>query len=488
MIDYQKYDAVGLATLVKENKITPTELVEEAIKQIKTKNTALNAVVRLRKKEAMDEALSVDLTLPFAGVPILLKDLGQDILGELNTAGAKLLQNYRSDVDSHYTKKIKEAGFIIIGQTNSPEFGFKNITDPKLFGNTNNPHDQSRSPGGSSGGSAAAVASKMVPIAGSSDGGGSIRIPASFTGLVGLKTTRGKTPVGPNKGRSWQGAAVDFALSRTVRDTAAFLDIMETEQLSSAFFCPKYKKGYLNLIDKPIEKPLKIAYSTTSPVGSSVSKDAILAVENTVEYLRKQGYVVEKVDVLVDGNALIHSYFLMNGGETAAMMENLAASMGREVVREDVELMTWAIYQMGTNVSAATYSRAIHQWDLAAESMSKLFETYDLYLTPSTADVAPKHDDLTLDEALIYKLETIQGRQPDEQIALIHEMFKDSLALTPFTQLANLTGGPAISLPLHLTADELPLGVQFQSEKGREDLLILVASFFERSPLWKGVL
>ena len=486
-MDYQNQDALALAQLIKAKKISPEEVLEAAFQQIETLNPSLNAVVRTRKEKALAELQTLDLKAPFAGVPILLKDLGQEIKGELNTAGARLLKDYRSSFDSHYTKKMREAGFVIIGQTNSPEFGFKNITDPILYGKTNNPWNKAHSAGGSSGGSAAAVASGMVPLAGSSDGGGSIRIPASFTGLVGLKVTRGRTPVGPGTGRKWQGAAVDFALSRSVRDSAALLDCLQVVEESAAFQTPLFSGKYLDLVQQPTKKRFRIAYTTQSPVGTAVSQAAKDAVMKAVDYFAQEGHFVEEKDNGIDGIHLMRSYFLMNGGETAAMFSNLENALGRTITEKDVELMTWAIYQMGKSVTAAEYSRSLALWDQAAEMMAHLHQSHDFYLTPSSADLAPLHDALQPDETMKSKLLAIEALTPKNQQALIYEMFEKSLAVTPFTQLANLTGQPAISLPLHMSQEGLPMGVQLMAAKGREDLLFIIAKELEESSLWRGV-
>ena len=243
-MDRQK-DALYYTELLRTKKVSPEELIVDAFKKIDRENPRYNAVVHTRREKALHEARTRDFgnTL-FGGVPILIKDLGQDLAGEPSTSGSQLLRNYVAPRTSHFIEAIEKAGFIVIGQTSTPEFGFKNITDAVIHGPTRNPFNRDHSPGGSSGGAAAAVASDMVAIATASDGGGSIRIPASFTGLVGLKPTRGRTPVGPGAYRGWQGASISFALTKTVRDTAMMLDALQTIQAAAPFQTPLFPSSH----------------------------------------------------------------------------------------------------------------------------------------------------------------------------------------------------------------------------------------------------
>src|SRR5699024_4569774 len=215
---YMNSDATDLYSKLQKGDITSKDLVDLCFQQMEKVNPTLNAVIHQRKSDALDEATLNNMTGPFAGVPFLLKNISQGMEGEPLTSGTRLMEGVIAETDSHLVKKLRDAGFIMTGHTNVPEFALKNITEPELYGPTRNPWNTEHSPGGSSGGAAAAIASGIVPAAGASDGGGSIRIPASFTSLFGLKPTRGRTPVGPGAGRQWQGASIDFALSRSVRD------------------------------------------------------------------------------------------------------------------------------------------------------------------------------------------------------------------------------------------------------------------------------
>lgn len=478
-------DAWLLASLIKQRRISSEELVKDSFRKIEQWNPELNAVTHLRKEKALAKSRAHHLSdKPFGGVPVLLKGLGQDMEGEASTSGAKLLKENTASKTSHFAKRLQEAGFIVLGQTNAPEFGFTNVTNPELYGPARNPWDVSRSPGGSSGGSAAAVASGMVPAAGASDGGGSIRIPASFTGLVGLKPTRGRTPVGPGSGRSWQGAAISFMLTKSIRDTAALLDTLQVIQPQAAFQAPLFEEGYVRSLQEAPKKAFRIAYSLDSPVGSPVSKEAVNAVLNLVKWLSEKGYTVEEAAPPVDGVALMKSYYVMNSGETAAMMRRLARNLQRELTLEDMELLTWVLFQSGRKLSAADYSDTFGEWDRAAEQMAHFHETYDLLLTPATSEPAPLVDRDYQDAALQEKMRNITEYSASNQQQIVWGMFEKSLAVTPFSQQANLTGQPSISLPTHLTKEGLPLGVQLTAPKGKEDWLLGIGQEMEQDGLF----
>lgn len=470
-------DATDLAQKIASGDTTPLQAVEECIKRIKFFNKPLNAVVSLQEEKAIQEAKTRDFTgLPFGGVPLLLKDLGQNQAGVVSSGGSKLFTKSTSASSDYFVRALEAAGFIIIGRTNVPEFGFKNISDAAIFGPVSNPFRLKCNAGGSSGGAAAAVSSGMVPIAAASDGGGSIRIPASFTSLIGLKPSRGRIPVGPSSFRGWQGASVNFALTTSVRDTRNLLEALQVQQMESPFIMPLLSHEALHA---RIDRPLRIAYSDQSPVGSLVSDEAKAALRWTIEFLEHLGHSVEKVEPAIDGYDLMKGYYVMNSVETAAMFDEIAQGLGRDLTPDDMELMTWAIYQAGQEILAKDYTKILQDWDYYSAKMAKFHEVYDLYLTPTTADVAPLHGQLGLTPDLEEELKGMADLTVAQGQNLIWRMFEKSLALTPFTQLANITGQPAISLPVYFTEDGLPLGVQFMAAKGREDLLLALAQDFE---------
>ncbi|WP_018663111.1 amidase [Heyndrickxia acidiproducens] len=485
---YLSYDATGLAQCIKQKEVSAAEVFDAAVSRIENMNPEFNAVIRKRFKKAQQEMKALELeNQPFAGVPMLLKDISQAVQGEGLSSGSKLLQHNRSSRDSNFTATLRAAGFLFLGHTNVPEFGLKNITETDWLGPARNPWHPDYSPGGSSGGAAASVASGMVPVAGGNDGGGSIRIPASFTSLVGLKPTRGRTPVGPGVGRQWQGAAVDFVLSRTVRDSAALLDVLQTLQPEAAFQTPLFTGSFLEDMEQSRTQKFRIAFSTKSPVGTPVSREAVLAVEKTAKWLAAQGHDVEEQQPEVDGRRLMENYYLMNCGEMAAELSALEKAMGRPLTHDDMEIVSWVLFEAGKQVTAAEFTSSLAAWDTAAARMAEFHATYDLYMTPATAFSAPKIGELAQSPEETRKLLQVSRLRKSEQQAMIYEMFEPSLTFSPFTQLANLTGQPAISLPVHLTKNGLPLGVQFIAPKGKENWLFRMARSLEQSELWVGM-
>ncbi|QQK78741.1 amidase [Salicibibacter cibi] len=481
--EYLSLDATEMAKMVKNRDVTQAELVDASTNRKEKVNPALNAVIYDRSNRAKEQQ---HLRGPFSGVPLLLKNISQSIEGEPMTAGAKVMKNNIAKQDSYLVQKLREQGFVFTGYTNTPEFGLKNITEPGLYGPTRNPWNVNHSPGGSSGGSAAAVASGIVPVAGASDGGGSIRIPASLTGLFGLKPTRGRMPVGPGTGRQWQGAAIDFVLSRTVRDSAALLDGLQVLQPEAAFHWPRYEGVYADDMSNPFAKPLRIAFSNRSPVGTEVSEDAKEALQKVVTFLETEGHEIEDVDNGIDGVALMEQYYLMNSGEMAALRVSIEESLGRALTPDDIEIETWVLSEAGQAVSAATFTRSLAAWDTAAAKMAELHESYDLYLTPATAFTAPSVGELTHSEAERQKLIQAIEHEKHDPLPVLYDMFLPSLKYSPFSQLANLTGQPTASMPVHVGRNGLPIGVQAMAAKGNEDLLLRLAHQLEQSDLWES--
>lgn len=447
---------------------TPLELVEAAIERIETLNPSINAVTSKRYEAARQEARQRDFSeTEFKGIPILLKGLGMNLAGEPATAGARMLKDNVASETSHFVQRIIDLGFIVLGQTNTPEFGFKNITDPELYGPSRHPYHLDYSPGGSSGGAAAALLSKMVPVVAASDGGGSIRIPASWCGLVGLKPSRGSMPVGPHGFRGWQGASVNFFLTRTVAESETLFEAMFQQQLAAPFMsiqtaAPLDSDGKL--------RPLRIAYTTESPIKLPVSQAAIDVVQKTVLQLRALGHEVVEEAAPIDGLDIMRGYYFVNGVETASMLKGIR--------REDVELITWVLYQYGLSLQGHEMVDALAQWDQAAYDMQQFHAEYDLYLTPTTAFTAPRIDEVYFDDATRARMENIEFEDDKYQVAW--DMFEQSLMRTPYTMLANLTGQPAISLPMHITEDGFPIGAQFMAPKGSEALLFEIAKQLER--------
>lgn len=471
-------DGLYYATQFREKKLSVLEWIDERAQQVKKLNPELNAFVDWDAESAKKqyEARGAE-TGPFFGLPIPLKMLGQDKAGMKSTSGSRLFTENRASSTDNFVKGLERLGLIPLGKTNAPEFGFKNISDPTIYGPARNPWNLDYSPGGSSGGAAAAVASGLFPIAGASDGGGSIRIPASFSGLIGLKPTRGSMPVGPDGWRGWQGASIDFALTISMRDTETLFYHLRGTEKAAPYQAPKAEWEHQSATRKPV---LKIAFLTESPVGTTVSAEAIKATHNAATFLEQQGHEVTEISYPVNGRQLIDSYYLMNGAETAAMFEGIQQAIQRPVTKADMELMTWGIYQYGLQISASQYTKSLQLWDQAAYKMEQLFEEYDLLLMPTAADVAPKIEAELQSDQIRKDLSQAESLSVIQLQHLIYDMFEKSLTITPYTQLANLTGQPAISLPTHVAASGLPIGIQFMASKGREDILFQVGKMFEQ--------
>jgi amidase len=487
--NYKAYDGLGLAELIKKKEVQPKELVEESIKIIDSINPKINAVINMLYDKARITA-NTELTGPFAGVPMLLKDISQEIEGEPITAGSKAFLSYRAKTDSEYVRRLRKAGVMFLGQTNVPEFALVAFTEPVHYGPTRNPWNVHHIPGGSSGGSAAAVASGMVPIAGANDGGGSIRIPAAYCGLFGLKPTRGRTPVGPNYGRSWQGASSEHVLTRSVRDSAAMLDQLHGHEKADAFHAPPFKESYLNAAGTPLERNSRIAFSVKSPIGTDVHPDCREAVLKTASLLESMGHEVEETGAPVDGYKIAKSYLTMYFGETAAQLKSLEGVLGRKATFSDVEPTTWLLGLLGKATTAEEFVLSLREWDKAALQMETFHEKYDFYITPATAFPPAQIGELqpsASEKLLISAAGKMRLGGLLKKIGIVEQIAYQNLARTPFTQLANLTGQPAMSMPLHLTSKGLPVGVQAMAARGREDLLLQLAGELEQSDLWVDV-
>lgn len=484
-----KEDATYYAKQIRQKEVTSTELINRALANIKKLNPKLNAVTHIQKEEALEKANAFDKELanlsqdeinelpPFYGVPILLKDLGQEEAGQPATSGSKLLEGYIPTETDNFVKAVLAGGFIVVGRTNVPELGFKNETDAEFTGPTNSPYDSSLNPGGSSGGAAAALKAGIVPITTASDGGGSIRIPASFNGLIGLKPSRGRTPVGPGSYRGWQGASIHFALTKSVRDTWQMLKVMQVEQYDAPFVLPFIEEEEL----EPLNKKLKLAYSVESPIFEEVSNDAKQAVLKAIDQLHALGHETVKKTPQTDGIRAMETYYMVNGVETAAMMDGLESNLKRPLDVDDMETMSWALYRSGLQISGIEYSKVLSFWDQLTAEMEAFFEEYDALILPSTNGPAFPHKHFEQSENLMEQLRNMDDFDAESQQKLIWDMFENSLAYTPFTQQQNLTGQPAISLPLYETAEGLPVGTQIWTRKGAEVPLLQIAQQLEEA-------
>jgi len=484
--EYDRYDALGLAELVKKGQVSAADLVEEAISRIEAANPKINAVIHRMYEKARGLAANPPTGGPFPGVPFLLKDLLTACAGEPLTMGCKGLRGYVPDMDSELMRRYRATGLIVLGKTNTPEFGLVAVTEPELFGPTRNPWDLARTPGGSSGGSAAAVASGMVPMASGGDGGGSIRIPSAYCGLFGLKPSRGRTPTGPYYGEIWQGAAVEHVLTRSVRDSAAMLDATCAPEAGSPYTIPGPERPYLDEAGCDPNR-LVIAFSTRSPLGTPVDPECIEAVHITARLLEDLGHRVEEAAPDIDGIALARSYFTMYYGEVASDIAQMGQLLGRKPTRSDVEAPTWLLGLIGRATSSAEFVLALRQWNVFSRQMARFHERYDLYLTPTTASLPVAIGELAPKPAEAAAMRVVNalglGRLV-KALGIAEKIAFENLSKTPFTQLANLTGQPAMSVPLHWSRDGLPVGVHFIGRFADEATLFRLAGQLEKARPW----
>jgi len=484
--EYDTYDALGLAELVRTKQISPAELCEEAIARIERINPHLNAVILRMYDKAMQTAAKPLPEGPFRGVPFLIKDLLSAYAGVPLSMGCKAYKNYVPGHDSELMRRYKATGLIILGKTNTPEFGLMGITEPQLHGPTRNPWNLERTPGGSSGGSAAAVASGMVPFASGGDGGGSIRIPSAYCGLFGLKPTRFRTPSGPDYGQIWQGAAVEHVITRSVRDSAAMLDAIQGPDSGASYVVPPPERPYAEELRRDPGR-LKIAFTRRSPLGPEMHPECIRAVEDAARLLESLGHTLEEAEPDIDGAALAKSYFTMYMGEIAADITAIGKFLGRKARPSDVEGTTWALNLLGHAYNAGEFVAAIRLWNTFARRMGTFLNTYDLYLTPTTAyppvaigELKPK----AAEQLLMTVANTLRLGKLMRASGIADKIAVESLVKTPFTQLANVTGLPAMSVPLYWTPDKLPLGVQFVARLCDEAALFRLAGQLEQARPW----
>jgi amidase len=466
-------DATAQAELVSSGEASPAELVDAAIARIEAVNPEINAVIHELFDEGREAAAGDVPDGPFKGVPFMLKDLGAAYAGQPLHMGSRLLKEagFRSPVDSFLAQRFREAGLITVGKTNTPEFGIVATTESDAYGPARNPWDTERSTGGSSGGSGAAVAAGLVPFAHANDGGGSIRIPASHNGLVGLKPTRQRITEGPIVGDNMGGMTVELCVSRSVRDTARLLDAVHGPVAGDPYWSPPPARPYVEELEDE-STGLRIGTMAQAAVDVEVAQDCLDAVAAAAKLIESLGHHVDDssfMDMLPDGEngPDIDDTFLTRwAAGQASLLSQLGMLLGREVGEDDVEPLTWQLAQIGNERSGGRYLQdvALHQ-GISRLIAGWFMGGHDLLLTPTMAEVPPR-------------LGEIDTHEPDLG------GYRRCLPAGAFTALFNVTGQPAISLPLHWTDDGLPVGVQLVAPFGREDLLIRVAAQIERAAPW----
>jgi amidase len=485
MLDYATYDALGLAELIAKGDVSAAEVLDSALAAIAAGEPKYNAMVEILTDRARAQAAG-PLDGPFAGVPFLLKDLQQELAGVRQTAGAVALRDNRATQTSYVTARWLAAGLVIAGTTATPELGLKAVTETVAHGATRNPWDVSRTPGGSSGGAAAAVAAGYVPAAGASDGGGSIRIPACYTGLFGLKPSRGRVPNGPLHGELWDGAVSNGVLTRSVRDSAAMLDAIAGPEPGGPFAIAPPARPYRDEVGAPPGR-LRIGFSIASPVGGVVEAEPVAAVNAAARLLESLGHSVEPAAPAIDGMAVFRAFMTAYYGHTAANLASVLRLSGAKAASFDTDTRLLAL--LGRALPAADFVTMRLSWNGFARALASFHERYDLFMTPVTAGAPPRIGALDSGKAerrLAELLIALSAGGLLLKSGMTERLALPQYARTPFTQLANLTFVPAMSVPLHQGADGLPYGVQFSAPFGREDVLFRLAGQLEQAAPWAG--
>ena len=465
--DYEQYDALGLADLVRRRQVTPDELLEAAIERVEARNPAVNAVVMKLYdygRRAIAEGLADG---PLRGVPFLMKDLTSPVADVPMTRGSKFFADTPpAGADSEHVKRLKRAGLVIFGRTNTPELGLSLTCEPQLYGPTRNPWDVTRISGGSSGGAAAAVAARMLPMAHASDGFGSIRAPAACCGLVGLKPTRSRNTFAPFSGEGLGGLSTEHAVTLTLRDCAALLDATSGPGPGDPYVAPLPAGPYLKEVGANPGK-LRIAWTAAAPNGAKVELECLRVLTETVKLCNDLGHHVEEFDPEIDCAAVVPTFLTLTSANTVV---NLAShpTAGRPVREGEVERITWLTAKKGESVTGADYVRAAQAAHRLGRQMAAFHSEWDVLLTPglSAAPVKLGWIDMMMDD--------------------VDEYWRRVFTFSPFTVWFNITGQPALMLPLGESSVGLPLAVQFVGRYGDEATLFRLGSQLEAARPWFG--
>jgi len=499
--EYERYDGLGLAELVRDRQVTAGELVEAALARIEARNPALNAVVHTMAEQAQAEAsgegawagASGDSSLgaagepssgAFAGVPLVLKDLMAAVAGEPLTSSCRFLANYVPDHDSELVRRLRRAGFVFVGKTNTPEFGIMAVTEPRFRGPARNPWDTDRTTGGSSGGSAAAVAAGITPLAHGGDGGGSIRIPASCCGLFGLKPSRGRVPLGPDFGEAWGGFVQEHVLTRSVRDSAAVLDATSGADESAPYAAPPSARSFLSAVTADPGR-LRVAFTSEPFFGRSTHAECRAAVENAAKLCESLGHEVQEAAPRFDKAAARRAFMVVVAASVARDVQRAGELMGQGPTKAGFEPATWFLRSAGRRLSAEDYEAALDTAHEVRRSFAAFFADFDILLTPTlpqppvAVGALQPHGLDAAALALLPYLPLGPALQP-----LLVKFATDTWEAMGNTMVFNQTGQPAMSVPLAWSADGLPIGLQFAARYGEEATLFSLAGQLEVARPW----
>jgi len=485
--EYDEYDGLGLAELVRRGDVSARELALSAIERIDALNPKINAVIHTLYDDALKTA-DAPGSGAFAGVPFLIKDLLSMYAGQPLRSGSRILKDFVAPIDSEIVRRYRRSGVVILGKTNTPEFGLTPFTEPELFGPTHNPWDVARTSGGSSGGSAAAVAAGMVPLAGGGDGGGSIRIPASCCGLFGLKPSRGRTPTGPIEGELWEGAAIEHVLTRSVRDSAAMLDAISGPEPGEPYGIVPPARPFLTEVTTPPGN-LRIAFTERPLLGDRMDPECVAALRETVKLLESLGHTVVEASPPVNRDEFLNAFLLMVCAQSAADLVDAEAATGLRASPANVEISTWALSLLGKSYSAGAMAHARRQLERAARAVGRWFDGYDfdVLVTPTLTTppfvigaLQPPAHELAAMRVLGHLRAGGVMRAAGALEKAAKRVF-DWIACPP---LFNVTGQPAMSVPLAWSSGGLPIGIHFAGKFGDEATLFRLAGQLEIAKPW----
>jgi amidase len=481
--DYADYDGLALAHLIRRGEVSALEVLEAAIARIETVNPALNAVVRPHFDRARQKVAAGLPEGPFSGVPFLVKDLLAQIDGVPTGNGNRLWASRVASGNSELVDRWERAGLVIAGRTNTPEFGLTPYTEPDANGPTRNPWDLSRTPGGSG----AAVASGMVPIASGGDGGGSIRIPASACGVFGMKPTRGRTPAGPFIGEAWSGFAGEHVLTRSVRDSAAVLDVTHGPDRGSPHPLPPHGGAFLDAAQRPPGR-LRIAVSRQPMLGKAVAPEVVAAFDDTVKLLIDLGHEVIEAAPPVEREAFSMAFLTALAGELRADIEYTAKTFEVKIRPGDYDASSFGMGLLGEGFTASDLITAHRYLTLSARSILGFFDDIDVLMTPVLSTLPVKIGALqpsTIEKKLLTVLGYVGGGRLLKKLGIAGQLAAQTFEFIPWTPVFNVTGQPAMSVPTGWSPEGLPIGMQFVGKFADEDTLFSLAGQLEQARPWR---
>ena len=465
--EYIKYDGLGIAELIRNKEIKNDEALACALEAASLLNPKINTIIEVF---AQPLAGNESAAAPFYGVPFLIKDLALHAEGVLNEMGSRLTQGLRTPHDTDLMKKFREAGLRTIGRASTPEFGYCPTTEPLVNGPSRNPWDLTRMPGGSSGATAASVAAGIIPLAHANDGGGSIRIPASCCGLLGLKPTRGRVPNGPDMAEPLSGLAIEFAVTRTVRDAARLLDAVQGPGVGDPFEIATPAEAYSSSSEKEPGR-LRIAFMTDPWSAAELDDQVRQACINTAAQCEQLGHLVTEARPEIDWQQFFDATHILWTANIAVIVDYAAMMCGRKVDETTLEATTLACYRYGKELKAEQFLQAQTVANHICRTVGHFFQDYDLLLTPTTTQPP-------------LPVGMMNANDPDlDAVGWSEHVFK----YCPYTPVFNMTGQPAISIPLQQSSEKLPLGMQFVGRYGEEHTLLQLARQFERAHPWPQI-